>query len=85
MPQTKAQRSTAAKKAAVTRKRNTAKRTDATVKTPARQTGARIETAARSIGRTAEKASRSVLQHADAELTRLRPGGKRTTGGSRKK
>lgn len=76
--QTKTQRSAAARKAAATRKRNSAKRSTAQTKASARRTAstARRSTSsaaatARSARGTARQAARSTSRRADAEATRL--------------
>ena len=70
-PQTRTQRQAAAKKAAATRKRNSAKQSSGTAKATARRT----TTSARSTGRaartTAKQAARATARRASAETTRL--------------
>jgi len=70
-PQTRTQRQAAAKKAAATRKRNSAKQSSGTAKASVRRT----TTSARSTGRaartTAKQAARATAHHASAETTRL--------------
>ena len=69
--QTKTQRQAAAKKAAATRKRNSAKQSGGTAKASARRTRSSAQDAGRAARTTAKQAARATAHRADAETTRL--------------
>jgi hypothetical protein len=71
VPQTKAQRSAAARKAAATRKRNAASRSQRSAKSSARDAGADVTKAVTQIRKTAEKSIEAVRKRADAEVSRI--------------
>jgi hypothetical protein len=62
MAQTKAQRRAAAKKGAVTRKRNAAKTSARYLKGPASSIGRRVTDLAKAVGSTAQSAAKSVAE-----------------------
>jgi hypothetical protein len=69
--QTKTQRQAAAKKAAATRKRNSAKQTGGAAKASARRTRSSARGTGRAARTTAKQAARATAHRADAEATRL--------------
>jgi hypothetical protein len=69
--QTKTQRRAAAKKAAATRKRNSAKQSGGAAKTSARRAGSSAQDTGRAVRTTAEQAARATAHRAEAETTRL--------------
>ena len=69
--QTKTQRQAAAKKAAATRKRNSARQSGGTAKASARRTRSSAENTGRAARTTAEQAARATARRAEAETTRL--------------
>jgi hypothetical protein len=69
--ETKTQRQAAAKKAAATRKRNSAKRSGGTAKASARRTRSSAQDTGRAARTTAKQAARATAHRAEAETTRL--------------
>ena len=70
-PQTRTQRQAAAKKAAATRKRNSAKQSSGTAKASARRTTTSAQSTGRAARTTAKQAARATARRASAETTRL--------------
>jgi hypothetical protein len=70
-PQTRTQRQAAAKKAAATRKRNSAKHSSGTAKASARRTTTSAQSTGRAARTTAKQAARATARRASAETTRL--------------
>ena len=69
--QTKTQRQAAAKRAAATRKRNSARQSGGTAKASARRTRDSAKGTARAARTTAKQAARTTAHRAEAETTRL--------------
>ena len=69
--QTKTQRQAAAKKAAATRKRNSARQSGGTAKASARRTRSSAQDTGRAARRTAKQAASATAHRAEAETTRL--------------
>ena len=69
--QTKTQRQAAAKKAAATRKRNSARQSGGTAKASARRTRSSAQDTGRAARRTAKQAASATARRAEAETTRL--------------
>ncbi len=69
--QTKTQRQAAAKKAAATRRRNSARQRGGTAKASARRTRSSAQQTGHAASTTAKQAARATAQRADAETTRL--------------
>ena len=69
--QTKTQRQAAAKKAAATRKRNSARQSGGTAKASARRTRSSAQDTGRAARTTAKQAARATARRAEAETTRL--------------
>jgi hypothetical protein len=69
--QTKTQRQAAAKKAAATRKRNSARQSGGTAKASARRTRSSAQETGRAARRTAKQAASATARRAEAEATRL--------------
>jgi hypothetical protein len=69
--QTKTQRQAAAKKAAATRKRNSARQSGGTAKASARRTRTSAQDTGRAARTTAKQAARATARRAEAETTRL--------------
>ncbi len=69
--QTKTQRQAAAKKAAATRKRNSARQSGGTAKASARRTRSSARGTGRAARTTAKQAARATARRAEAETTRL--------------
>ena len=69
--QTKTQRQAAAKKAAATRKRNSARQSGGTAKASARRTRSSAQGTGRTARTTARQAARATARRAEAETTRL--------------
>jgi hypothetical protein len=69
--QTKTQRQAAAKKAAATRKRNSARQSSGTAKASARRTRSSAQETGRAARRTAKQAASATARRAEAETTRL--------------
>ena len=69
--QTKTQRQAAAKKAAATRKRNSAKQSGGAAKASARRTSSSAQGTGRAARTTAKQAVRATARRAEAETTRL--------------